>query len=200
MSHFARADEPGSVATAKQIQAFDEATADLAGERSLANSAALLAWPEARRDWARPGILLYGADPLPGEGHGLLPVMTLQSEVFAVRDLKAGDPLGYGARFVAEKPMRIGLVAVGYADGYPRTVPNGTPVAVGGHASRIVGRVSMDMLTVDLTELPSEGVGSTVELWGKSVPINRIASAAGTIAYELLCHVQRVPRVYRGAA
>lgn len=196
MTHFARADEPGVSTTARQITDFDAATAAIAGERSLANSAGVLGWPAARRDWARPGILLYGADPLPDAVHGLRPVMTLQSEVFAVRELQRGDALGYGAHYVADRPQRIGLVAIGYADGYPRTVPSGTPVAVGGHRSHTLGRVSMDMMTVDLTRLPTEGIGSKVELWGRQVAVNEVAAAAGTIGYELLCHVQRVPRVY----
>ncbi|MBO9642362.1 MAG: alanine racemase [Pseudacidovorax sp.] len=200
MTHFARADEPDSPATAEQIACFEAATAGLPGERSLANSAGVLAWPAARGDWARPGILLYGADPLPVPDPALRAVMTLESEVFAVRELQPGDPLGYGARFVADAPCRVGLVAVGYADGYPRVVPTGTPVLVGEHASRIVGRVSMDMLTVDLTALPGEDIGSRVELWGPRVPINTVAAAAGTISYELLCHVRRVPRVYGGGA
>ena len=157
----------------------------------LEGSAAVLGWPSSHRDWARPGIMLYGADPMPGEGHELRPVMSLHSAVMAVRELPAGAPLGYGARFVAERPTRVGLVAMGYADGYPRTVPDGTPVAVDGQAASLIGRVSMDMLTVDLTDLPGAGIGSAVELWGPQVPVNRIAEAAGTISYELLCNVKR---------
>lgn len=192
MTHFARADEPQVITTADQLADFDAATRDLPGPRSLANSAAVLGWPDAHADWARPGILLYGADPMPGEGNGLQPVMTLESEVIAVRDLAAGAPLGYGARYVAERPRRIGLVAMGYADGYPRSAPDGTPVAVDRQPSMLVGRVSMDMLTVDLTDLPQAGIGSRVELWGRQVPINQVAAGAGTIAYELLCNVKRV--------
>lgn len=192
MTHFARADEPDSSATATQFERFQTATAGLPGARSLCNSAAILGWPQARGDWARPGILLYGADPMPGEGHGLQPVMTLESAVMAVREIEAGEPLGYGARFVAQRRTRVGLVAMGYADGYPRVVPDGTPVAIDGQPGQIIGRVSMDMLTVDLTDHPAAGLGSRVELWGRQVPINRIAAAAGTIAYELLCNVKRV--------
>lgn len=197
MTHFARADEPDSEATTRQIAAFNAATADIPGERSLANSAGLLAWPASRRDWARSGILLYGADPLPCDSGKLAPVMALESEVFAVRDLEPGDALGYGAQFVADARCRVGLVAMGYADGYPRTAPQGTPVMVGRHRSRILGRVSMDMLTIDLSDVPGEGSGSRVELWGKNILVTDVASAVGTISYELLCHVQRVPRVYR---
>lgn len=166
MTHFARADEPGQGMTSAQIRRFDEATASLPGDRSLCNSAGLLAWPEARRDWGRVGIALYGADPLAESTAGLQPVMGLHSQVFAVRTLQPGDPLGYGARHVARRPTRVGLVAMGYADGYPRTAPDGTPVAVDGQAAQLIGRVSMDMLTVDLTDLPEAGIGSAVELWG----------------------------------
>lgn len=199
MTHFARADEPGHDATARQIAAFDAATAGLPGDRSLCNSAGTLAWPAARRDWARPGILLYGADPLPEPAHGLRPVMTLESEVFAVRTLPPGAALGYGGGFVADQPTRVGLVAVGYADGYPRIAPTGTPVAVDGQPARLIGRVSMDMLTVDLTDLPRAGIGSSVELWGPQVDVNVVARAAGTVSYELLCNVKRVPLVYDDA-
>ncbi len=200
MSHFARADEPQVITTVEQIERFDAATAHLPGARSLANSGAVLGWPAAHRDWARPGILLYGADPMPDEGHGLRPVMTLQSAVMAVREIPAGAPLGYGARFVAERPTRVGLVAMGYADGYPRVVPDGTPVAVDEIRTRLIGRVSMDMMTIDLTDLPDAGLGSRVELWGGNIPVNRIAQAAGTIAYELLCNVKRVRLEYVDSA
>ncbi|MDR6861390.1 alanine racemase [Variovorax guangxiensis] len=199
MSHFARADEPESEATAIQIAAFDTATAGISAERSLANSAGLLAWPAAKRDWSRPGIMLYGVDPLPGSPSALSPVMTLESEVFAMREIEPGDALGYGAHYVAAAPRRVGIVAIGYADGYPRTVPQGTPVMVGAHRGQVIGRVSMDMLTIDLTDVPGEGVGSRVELWGRNISVNDVASAIGTIGYELLCHVQRVPRIYEDA-
>ncbi len=198
MTHFARADEPHVHTTAEQIATFDAATRDLPGARSLANSAAILGWSAAHRDWSRPGILLYGADPMPGDPNDLRPVMTLESAVMAVREIPTGAPLGYGARFCAERPTRVGLVALGYADGYPRAVPDGTPVAVDGVRTRLIGRVSMDMLTIDLTDLPAAGLGSRVELWGANVPVNRIAAAAGTIAYELLCNVKRVRFEYRG--
>ncbi|MDR0781947.1 MAG: alanine racemase [Pseudomonadales bacterium] len=200
MTHFARADEREEAATTCQIAEFDAATANLPGARSLCNSAGLLAWPAARRDWARPGIMLYGANPLAGPllepNHSLKPVMTLESHVFAVRTLRPGDALGYGGCFVARQPTRVGLVAVGYADGYPRSAPSGTPVAIEGRLSQVLGRVSMDMLTVDLTALPDAGSGSRVELWGAQVDVNQVAAAAGTIAYELLCNVKRVPLVY----
>jgi alanine racemase len=202
MTHFARADEVHNIATARQTTAFDAATAGLPGERSLSNSAAIVAWPSARRDWARPGIVLYGADPLATWNRGLAnrtpfkAVMTLESEVFAIRTLQRGDALGYGGGFVATQETRVGLVATGYADGYPRLAPTGTPVAIDGAATRVVGRVSMDMLTVDLRELPQAGIGSRVELWGRRVSVDEVARRAGTISYELLCNVKRVPLVY----
>ncbi|SCK10396.1 alanine racemase [Variovorax sp. HW608] len=192
MTHFARADEPDSDATAQQTRVFDAATAGLPGDRSLCNSAGLLQWECARRDWGRPGILLYGADPMPKGDSGLKPVMTLCSEIFAVRELRPGDVLGYGGTFIAKQPTRVGIVAIGYADGYPRTAPTGTPVRVDGQPACTVGRVSMDMLTVDITHLPTAGIGSAVELWGNQVDVNVVARAAGTIPYELLCNVKRV--------
>jgi alanine racemase len=224
MTHFARADEPDSDATAKQITAFHEATAGLPGDRSLSNSGGILAWPSARGTYARPGILLYGADPLPvkpevstngadsmprgsaqltqnaaqplNPTYQLTPVMSLVSEVFAIRTLEPGEALGYGGTFVATTPVRVGLVAIGYADGYPRVAPTSTPIAVGGVLTRTIGRVSMDMLTVDLTDLPQASIGSPVECWGKQIDINLVAQRAGTISYELLCNVKRVPKVY----
>lgn len=198
MTHLARADEPGEPATAVQIACFNDATRALPCPCSLANSAGILAHPAARRDWARPGIALYGSNPLPHPDPAidLRPVMTFASEVFAVRELAAGDPLGYGARFHAPAPMRIGLVAAGYADGYPRAVPDGTPAAVAGRPTRLVGRVAMDMLTIDLTPYPDLGPGAPVELWGKTISIDTIARAAGTISYEILCNAKRAPKEY----
>ena len=196
MSHFASSDEPDKHTTLKQIDTFEEATRGLPGIRSLSNSGAVLAWPQAARDWARLGILLYGADPLPQPTDHHIPVMTLQSEVFAERWLEPGESIGYGGKFVTDTKTRVGLVAIGYADGYPRQVPSGTPVSVDGALTRIIGRVSMDMITIDLTDHPNAGIGSKVELWGKQIDINMIARAAGTISYELLCNVKRVPKVY----
>lgn len=196
MTHFARADEPGEPMTAQQIEAFDAATAILRGERSLCNSAGLLAWPSARRDWARPGLMLYGATTHGHEVSKLQPVMTFESRVFAVRTLEPGESLGYGATFVASERTRVGLVCAGYADGYPQTATTGTPIAVDGQATTLVGRVSMDMLTVDLTSLPNAGVGSAVELWGSRVPVAAVADSAGRTPYELLCSVKRAPLVH----
>lgn len=196
MSHLARADEPHVETTLQQLACFDDATSGLPGERSVCNSAGVLAWPQARRDWARTGIALYGADPLNRSNSVLRPVMHLTSHVFAERWLDPGESLGYGGAFTAHVPTRVGLVAIGYADGYPRTAPTGTPVAVDGRPTRLIGRVSMDMLTVDLTQLPAAGIGSVVELWGATVSVNDIAGKVGTIAYELLCNVKRVPLRY----
>ncbi|MCB1957447.1 MAG: alanine racemase [Rhodocyclaceae bacterium] len=195
MSHFARADEPECDETRRQFERLRAAMEGVPAPVSICNSAGILGWPGIRGDWARPGIMLYGADPMPGEGHGLRPVMQLGSRIMAVRQLSAGDPVGYGARFVAPRPMRIGLVAMGYADGYPRAVPDGAPVVVAGQRTRIVGRVSMDMLTVDLEGIDAD-VGSPVELWGGAVSVNEVAAVAGTIAYELLCNVKRVAFEY----
>ena len=196
MTHLASADEPENPATDRQLAVFEAATQGLPGPRSVANSAGVLCWKGAHRDWARPGIMLYGADPRGTASDVLQPVMQLTSEVFAERWIAAGEPLGYGGSFVAERPTRVGLVAMGYADGYPRRAHTGTPVAVNGRLTRIIGRVAMDMLTVDLTDLPESGPGSSVELWGRQVSVNDVAAAAGTIAYELLCNVKRVGRVY----
>lgn len=196
MTHLASADEPDNLATERQLAVFEAATHGLPGPRSVANSAGVLCWKGAHQDWARPGIMLYGADPRGTPSDVLQPVMQLTSEVFAERWIPAGEALGYGGSFVADRPTRVGLVAMGYADGYPRTAHTGTPVAVGGRASCIIGRVAMDMLTVDLTDLPEAGPGSQVELWGRQVSVNDVAAAAGTIAYELLCNVKRVGRVY----
>lgn len=195
MTHFARADEPNHPLTMAQVATFRAATQGLQAPTSLCNSAGVLAWPGAHGDWARPGIMLYGANPLADSGvpqPSLQAVMTLSSQVFAERWLAPGEMLGYGGRFTAERATRVGLVAMGYADGYPRAAGTGTPVAIDGQASRTIGRVSMDMLTVDLTDLPNTGAGSEVELWGTQVPVDTVARHAGTIAYELLCNVKRV--------
>lgn len=199
MTHFARADELGSARTNEQHQAFVEVTAGMQAPVSVSNSPAILAWPEVRSDWSRPGIILYGSQPVALHSQRtekFQPVMTLQSKIIAVRELPAGEPVGYGAQFIAEKPVRVGIVAIGYADGYPRHAPTGTPVAVDGCITRLLGRVSMDMLAVDLTDLDQASVGSCVELWGETVSIDDVATWAGTISYELLCNVKRVHYEY----
>jgi alanine racemase len=198
MTHFADADRPGGADAA--IERFERATADLPGARSLANSAAIFRVPHAHRDWVRPGLVLYGASPFADRSAtelGLRAAMTLRSELIAARSLQAGDAVGYGSTFVADAPMRIGIVACGYADGYPRHAPTGTPIEVAGTRTRTIGRVSMDLIAVDLGPVPEAGVGAPVELWGERVPVDEVAASAGTIAYELLCAVApRVP-MYR---
>jgi alanine racemase len=199
MSHFASADDSASAHPLRQIETFRSATTGLNAPVSLSNSAGVLAWPGAHADWARPGIMLYGVDPLTqqtgniGQSNGerLRAVMQLESTIISVRGIPAGEPVGYGCTFVTERPTRVGVVACGYADGYPRIAPTGTPVAVNGKFTRLIGRVSMDMLTVDLTDLPEAGLGSRIELWGDQVRVCDVASGAGTIAYELLCNVKR---------
>ena len=196
MTHFADAD--GERGIEEQLAAFERGAEGIAGARSLANSAATLWHPGAHFDWVRPGIILYGASPsgvtAAIEGTGLQPAMTLASELIAVQTLSAGQTVGYGSAFSAPGPMRIGVVACGNADGYPRCAPDGTPIVVDGIRTRVIGRVSMDMLTVDLTPCPAANVGSRVELWGAQVPIDDVARACGTIGYELMCAVaQRVP-------
>jgi alanine racemase len=198
MTHFSHADEPEGVA--EQLEHFKGLTSSYRAPRSLANSAAILRYPATHAEWVRPGIMLYGASPFAdtsAQQHGLLPVMTLTSEIISVRELKAGDRVGYAGLFRADRPMRIGTVACGYADGYPRHAPSGTPILVNGRRIRTLGRVSMDMLSVDLSELPDADVGSRVTLWGAGLPVEEVASAAGTISYELMCALAaRVPVSY----
>ncbi|WP_462380139.1 alanine racemase [Pseudomonas sp. Marseille-QA0892] len=201
MTHFSRADELDCLRTDEQLATFEAARAGLPGEVSLRNSPAVLGWPTVPSDWVRPGLMLYGATPFDAPQAAaarLQPVMTVESRIIAIRDLPAGEPVGYGARFVTDKPTRVGIVAMGYADGYPRHAPTGTPVFVDGRPGRLIGRVSMDMLTVDLTDHPGAGVGSTVELWGRNVPASAVAEAAETIPYEIFCNLKRVQVTYQG--
>ena len=201
MTHFSDAD--GARGIAHQLAAFEDAARDLPGERSIANSAATLRHATlARGDWVRPGIVLYGSAPDFPEHDAshwqLQPGMTLSTRLIAVQTLQAGDTVGYGSSFTAEGPLRIGVAAVGYADGYPRHCTTGTPVLVNGVRTRMVGRVSMDMITVDLTPVPDAGFDSEVTLWGRAangtpLPIDEVARAAGTVGYELMCAV--APRV-----
>lgn len=200
MTHFANADDIDHplLPIGEQIRRFERGAAGLPGTRSLSNSAGVLLHQELKTDWIRPGIMLYGGSPGGGsaEEFGLQPTMTLTSEIIGVQEIAAGEVVGYGSRFKADVPMRIGVVACGYADGYPRVAPAGTPVLVDGARTRLVGRVSMDMLTVDLTELPQAGMGSKVTLWGCGLPIDEVALSADTIGYELMCALApRVPVV-----
>ncbi|MBI1174578.1 MAG: alanine racemase [Sideroxydans sp.] len=197
MTHFASAGEAAGMAG--QLECFNHAVAPYRAARSLANSAALLRFPQAHGDWVRPGIMLYGSSPFDdtsAEQLGLKPVMTLTSEIIAVQQLRAGECIGYGGTFCADAAMRIGIVACGYGDGYPRHAATGTPVLVDGQRTRTLGRVSMDMLCVDLGALSGAEVGSSVTLWGAGLSIDEVARAAGTISYELLCVLTaRVPVV-----
>lgn len=199
MSHLARADELDPAPTQGQIALFAGSTDGRALPRSLANSAGILAFADSRFDWVRPGIMLYGSSPFAHRGAeslGLRPVMTLESELIAIHDRRQGDGIGYGADYVCPADMRVGVVAAGYGDGYPRHAPAGTPLLVNGMRAPLIGRVSMDMITVDLRSVPDARVGSRVVLWGEGLPADEIASRAGTIAYELFCNVNaRVPRV-----
>ncbi|AIX73598.1 MAG: catabolic alanine racemase DadX [Mixta calida] len=195
MTHFAEAErEEGIVEPMKQVE---RAAEGLNCPRSLSNSAATLWHPEAHFDWVRPGIVLYGASPS-GQwqdiaGTGLKPAMTLTSDIIGIQPLKAGSGVGYGYRYHAQAEQRIGVVACGYADGYPRHAPTGTPVMVDGVRTHTLGAVSMDMLMVDLTPCPQAGIGSKVELWGDQIKIDEVASSAGTVGYELMCAL--APRV-----
>ena len=202
MTHLACADTPGHPANGMQMERFAAATAGLEGPVSIANSAALVALHTARRDWVRPGIMLYGASPLadvPASRLDLRPAMTLESALIAVKPCAAGERVGYGATWTSPETVPIGVVAIGYGDGYPRHAPSGTPVLVKGHRAHLAGRVSMDMISVDLRGVPSPRPGDPVELWGSGLPVDEIAAAAGTIPYALLCGVtSRVPRVASG--
>ena len=197
MTHFARADEDDGLE--EPLERFENACRGLPYPRSLANSAGIIRYPQVGGEYVRPGIMLYGASPFPydtADMLGLKAVMTLRSEIIAVQDVKANETVGYGAQYTASRPHRVGVVACGYADGYPRHAPNGTPVLVGGRKVRISGRVSMDMITVDLSDVPGAGVGSPVVLWGEGLPVDDVAAAASTVGYELLCAVApRVPFV-----
>jgi alanine racemase len=196
VTHLANADDRRDPMTTMQLRSFETATTGYAGPRSIANSAGILGWPDACADWVRPGLMLYGVSPFHGESavdFGLRPVMTLETEVIAVKDVRPGESVGYGATWRAQRDSRIAVAAVGYGDGYPWSMASGAPVLVNGERAPLVGRVSMDMLTVDVTELPAVSPGDPVTLWGAGVPVEELARRAGTIPYELLCGVsQRV--------
>jgi alanine racemase len=201
MTHFANAELAAHerLSANEQMSVFNEASRNLPGERSCSNSAAILVHSEIQADWIRPGIMLYGASPggRTAAEFGLKPTMRLESEIIGIQNVVQGESIGYGSLFVADRPMKIGVVACGYADGYPRHASTGTPVLVEGKRTRVLGRVSMDMMNVDLTSIPEAHSGSKVVLWGDSLPIDEVANAAGTIGYELMCaltpRVRRVP-------
>ncbi|EGQ7873590.1 alanine racemase [Vibrio parahaemolyticus] len=196
MSHFGCADELDSSITPQQIELFMSLTSGCQGERSLAASAGLLAWPQSQLEWVRPGIIMYGVSPFSdktAQDLGYQPVMTLKSHLIAVREVKKGESVGYGGIWTSERDTKVGVIAVGYGDGYPRSAPNGTPVWVNGRTVPIAGRVSMDMLTVDLGPDATDKVSDEAILWGKELPVEEVANHIGTIAYELVTKL--TPRV-----
>jgi len=192
MTHFSCADDLDNGNTLQQLALFTQSLGAGQGEQSLANSAGVLGWPASHADWVRPGIMLYGGSPLASRDAaslGLQPVMTLGTKLIAVNARKRGDAIGYGADWRCPADMPVGIAAIGYGDGYPRHAPAGTPVLVNGASAAIVGRVSMDMVCIDLRGCPQAQVGDEVTLWGAGLPVDEVAQAAGTIAYELLCGV-----------
>lgn len=194
MTHFATADE--DVGIAEPLQRFQSTVKNLNQPHSLANSATILRYPSAHADWVRPGIMLYGASPVtgtPATDFGLQPAMRFSSEIIAVQTIEKGQSIGYGNSFTAAEKTRVGIVACGYADGYPRHAPSGTPIAVAGKLTKTLGRVSMDMLFCDLSALPEASIGTPVDMWGGIVPVDVVAELSGTVGYELLCAV--APRV-----
>lgn len=204
MSHFASSDEfedagsANSAHTRRQVQVFDEATAGLPGPRSLSNTCAVLGWPDAHRDWVRPGGALYGLSVVrgrPGPAFGLRPAMTLSTRLLAVNRIARGEPLGYSATWTCPEDMPVGVAAVGYADGYPRHAAPGTPVLVNGRPASVVGRVSMDLTLIDLRGQPQARAGDPVTLWGEGLPADTVAESADTIGYQLTCGITRRVRV-----
>jgi alanine racemase len=194
MTHLASANERQNPMTAAQLACFHDLCRDIAAPHTIANSAGILAFPETHADWVRPGLMLYGVSPLVdshGLEEGLQPVMTLESQLIAVKKLRASDPVGYGATWHCPEDMPVGIVAAGYGDGYPRHAPSGTPVLVNGKRVSLIGRASMDMLIVDLRNQPDARAGDPVVLWGEGLPVEEIANHAGTIPYELLCGVHK---------
>jgi len=200
MTHLANADVLSSEATSTQLALFEKTTRGVDAERSIANSAGLLSWPQSRAQWVRPGLALFGVSPVAGktgEQLGLKPVMRLGTELIAIRKVAAGESVGYGSAWSATRDCRIGVAAIGYGDGYPRHLGNGAPVLLGDNRIPLVGRVSMDMITVDLTDHPEARVGDSLTLWGAGLPVEELARLAGTIPYEMLCGVtQRVAVQY----
>jgi alanine racemase len=201
-THLACADELDNDFTPQQIKAFRQHTDALGAPCSMANSPGILGWPDARGAWNRAGVMLYGQSPFPGphpEADKLKPVMTLQSQVIAVREVAAGETVGYGGAWTARRNSQIATVPVGYGDGYPRNAGNGTPVLINHRRAPLVGRVSMDMITVDVTDLPPVAVGEPVELWGNGITANEVAAHANSIGYEVMTRMlPRVPRIYSG--
>lgn len=192
MSHLSNADQLGDGVTAQQLAHFSSLASRFDTQFSLAKSAGIMAWPESHYDWVRPGIMLYGISPFKGntgQDHGLKPVMSFHSSIIAVKSLKAGDPVSYGGIWRCPEDMQVGVVGVGYSDGYPRHAQSGTPILVNGKRCQLVGRVCMDMLTVDLRAAGDVNIGDKVTLWGDGLPVEWVADHADTIAYEIICHV-----------
>lgn len=199
MTHFANADDPQDKKTLQQLQLFNSTINHHSGEKSSANSAGLIAWPAARQDWVRPGLMLYGVSPLlvkTAAQLNLLPVMNLYSRIIGLRQVQKGQTVGYGGSWVADKEALIGVVSIGYGDGYPRHAKPGTPVLIANKRVPIIGRVSMDMLTVDLSDCVDIKLGEQVMLWGNGLPVEEIAASAETIPYTLLCGITRRVQVY----
>jgi alanine racemase len=206
MTHFAHADHVGGAFTPKQVDCFQNAiqpiidTTSQNVQRSLANSAALLVWPQTRADWNRPGIMLYGLSPFAepnNQTEQLTPAMTFESQVIAIRDISVGESVGYGCTWSAKRPSKIATIAAGYGDGYPRGAKSGTPVLINGRRAPLAGRVSMDLISVDVTDLTNVKIGDTAILWGKDLSANEVANWAGTIGYELVTRMpKRVARVF----
>lgn len=198
MTHFSDADNPTNPKTKNQIEIFNKVTKDFSNEKSLANSAGIIAFPESHADWVRPGLMLYGASPIVGKtaaDFNLKPAMTLTSEILSVQHYKKSDQIGYGSTFICPENMPVGIAALGYGDGYPWHASGCAPILVKDHECQLAGRVSMDMLAIDLRNYPEAKIGDRVVLWGDGMPIERIAESANTIPYELLCGIVR--RVYQ---
>lgn len=191
MTHLACADDRRDPTTRAQVAAFTAACQGLPGERTIANSAATLAWPQTHAQWVRPGIMLYGCSPFVDglDCPTLRPVQTLEARLMAINHYRQGDPIGYGGVYACPETMPVGVVSIGYGDGYPRHAPNGTPLLLAGREVMLIGRVSMDMLSIDLRAAPNARVGDPVVLWGEGLPVGRVAERCGTIAYELLCKI-----------
>jgi len=198
-THLACADDPANPMTGQQVNAIRSCTSRYNLALSIANSAGILCWPESHAEWNRPGYMLYGHSPMESnDSFGLSPAMTMRSEIVAIRDVMPGEGVGYGHVWVAKRQSRIGTIAIGYGDGYPRHAPGGTPVLVNGQRVPLAGRVSMDAITVDLSDLEKAGVGDPVELWGQKLSVNEVALAAGTIGYEIMAGLTgRVPLIYQ---
>lgn len=200
MTHLSDSEERGEVTT-KQLKVFDELVASANLERSVANSAAVIGWPESHQDWVRPGLMLYGMSPMPkttAADFDLKPAMTLSTHLIAVQNIGVGEAVGYNGIWRAKRPSRIGIAAIGYGDGFPRATRNGAPVLVAGREAPIAGRVSMDMISVDVTDLPGVKAGDEVIVWGEGLPAEKLAPYADTTAYELVCRVtSRVPLLWK---